>query len=830
MFLRVRPILFCATALIVSIGRSDAEVKDLPREGFDFFEKNIRPVLVEKCYKCHSAQSEKLKGSLLLDSKQGMLKGGSTGPALVPFKPDDSLLLKAIRYTDPDLQMPPKEKLSDFEIKNFEIWIKLGAPDPRKESTDEKKYARWTLEEAKEFWSFKPIGNPTVPKVKNSKWARNAIDSFVLARLEEKNLGPVSPADKRTLLRRATFDLTGLPPTPEEVENFVKDRSPQAFEKVVDRLLASPHYGEQWGRHWLDVVRYADTSGCNSDFPVPTAYKYRNYVVNAFNGDKPYDQFLREQIAGDLLPSNGDRERFEKIIATGYLAISRRFGSRNNEFHLTIEDSIDTLGKGILGLSVGCARCHDHKFDPIPTADYYGLYGIFQSTKYAFPGTEVYRHPKDFVPLAGGADMDLVVKYQTELAALDDQLEELGEERRALDARIEENMEQEARTASADEKVKLLQEREMFENKVTVLRQKIEERKKRQKELEANPLSIEKAYAVSEGKPGNARIQKKGSPFNLGEEVPRGFLKILGGQTLPPTEQGSGRLELAQWLTDPANPLTARVMVNRIWQHHIGKAIVPTPNDFGSRGKPPTHPELLDYLARQFIQNGWSIKQMHKLIMLSATYQLSADDNVKNAAVDPENQLVWRFNRHRLSAEEIRDSILFVSATLDPSMGGPHPFPPETEWKFSQHKPFVAAYDTNRRSVYLMQQRIRKQPFLDVWDGADPNATTAERRLTTSPIQALFLMNSELMYQAAAKFVERLSGISSSTSKRVEAAVPMVYGRMAGRDDVAQAIQYLHDSRTELLRTGAGQDEALREAWASYARVLFSSNEFLFVE
>jgi hypothetical protein len=391
MFVRCASMFWMVLLLLVALP-VQAEVKDLPREGFEFFEKNIRPILVDKCYKCHSSTGDKIKGDLVLDSKPGMLKGGSTGPAVVPFKPEESLLLKAIRYTDEDLQMPPKEKLSDFDVKNFEIWIKMGAPDPRKVATDEKPPNKWTIDELKTFWSFQPVKKVSPPKVKNPKWSKHPIDRFLLARLEEKGLVPVEAADKRTLLRRATYDLTGLPPTPEEIESFLKDESPFAFERVIDRLLASPQYGEQWGRHWLDVVRYADTSGCNSDFPIPAAFRYRNYVIESFNADKPYDRFVQEQIAGDLLPSTTDKEKFERIIATGYLAISRRFGSRNNEFHLTIEDTIDTLGKGFLALSTGCARCHDHKFDPILQKDYYALYGIFSSTKYAFPGTEVYRH------------------------------------------------------------------------------------------------------------------------------------------------------------------------------------------------------------------------------------------------------------------------------------------------------------------------------------------------------------------------------------------------------------------------------------------------------
>ncbi|MGI8965138.1 MAG: DUF1549 and DUF1553 domain-containing protein, partial [Limisphaerales bacterium] len=472
-------------------------------------------------------------------------------------------------------------------------------------------------------WAFQTPKTPPIPKVKNKNWPQSPIDNFILAKLEEKKLTPASDAPKRTLIRRVTFDLVGLPPTPEEIENFLTDKSTNALAKVVDRLLAAPHYGERWGRHWLDVTHYADTSGCNSDYPIPAAHKYRDYVIASFNRDKPYDEFIREQIAGDLLPAATDGKNFEQIIATGYLAVSRRFSSGKDEFHLTIEDTIDTVSKGILGLSVSCARCHDHKFDPIPTKDYYSLYGIFESTRYAFPGAEPYWHPRDFVPLVKGTPAEEMVKYQSALGALDEQIYELNNKLRPLEAtdkdgkKNEEHAKLSAAVAEATEKMK---------------------------KLEANPVIVPVAYAVGEMKSADAKIQKKGDPKNTGDVVPRGFLQVLGGQTLPTEEKGSGRLELAQWLTDPKNPLTARVMVNRIWQHHFGRGLVQTPNDFGKRGTAPTHPELLDFLATKFIESGWSVKGMHKLIVLSRAYQMSSEDNPKNAARDVNNDWLWHFN------------------------------------------------------------------------------------------------------------------------------------------------------------------------------------------
>ncbi len=806
--------------LLISLSVSKAEAEQ-PSEQTEFFEKNIRPIFVERCYKCHSAESEKLKGGLRLDSKEGVLNGGETGSAIIPGNPEKSLLMKAIRYVDPDLQMPPKKPLAEQQIKNFETWIKMGAPYPEVQSSKFK--VQSSSESASSHWAFQPIKNFAPPKVRNRKWPKNEVDQFILAKLEENNLSPVSSADRRTLIRRATFDLIGLPPTPDEIENFLADKSPNAFEKILDRLLASPHYGERWARHWLDVARYADTSGCNSDYPIPAAYKYRNYVIDSFNKDKPYDEFIREQIAGDLLPGKTDAETFEHIIATGYLAISRRFGSRNNEFHLTIEDTIDNVGKGILGLTVSCARCHDHKFDPIPTKDYYALYGIFSSTRYAFPGTEIYRHPKDFVPLATGTNVEAVAKYQTDLAELDDEIEKLQEKKKALEKPDKDDATGEAKVEKPSGEID-------SEDKLLKVKAALEDARTRQKKLEAKPPSAEKAYAVSEGKISDAKIQKKGDPGALGETVPRGFLQILGGQKLPAAEQGSGRAELADWLTDPKNPLTARVMVNRIWQHHFGRGIVETVNDFGSRGKAPTHPELLDFLATRFAQSGWSIKKMHKLMMLSQTYQLATTDDAKNLSADANNDLCWRFNRRRLDAEEIRDAMLSVSGSLDATRGEQHPFPAEKDWRFTQHTPFVAVYETNRRGIYLMQQRIKKQPFLEVFDGADPNATTGVRPVSTTPIQALFMMNDPFAHEQADQLAIRIGLAKTETAQRISYAYRLALGRPASSEEIKMGKEYLRQCAQNLKETNLPKEKQARAALASYCRTLFSSNEFLFVD
>jgi hypothetical protein len=834
-----------ALALLPLLAQAAPPAQPPSKDGLEFFEKNIRPVLVDRCYECHSVQAKKSKGKLYVDSLEGLLKGGDTGPAVVPGNPDKSLLVTAIRYSHEDLQMPPKEPLTKPQVAAFEQWVKMGAPDPRvggaAAAAVAKTAAAYDYDAAKQFWSFKPVAAPAVPPVASPEWSQNDVDRFILAKMQEKGLTPVAPADKRTLIRRATYDLTGLPPTPQEVDEFLADESPNAFARVVDRLLASKAYGEKWGRHWLDVARYADTSGCNSDFPVPDLYRYRNWVIDAFNADKPYDLFLKEQLAGDLMPVPSGVEgpasvddRNAKLVATGYLANSRRFGSRNNEFHLTIEDTIDNVGKAMLGLSISCARCHDHKFDPIPDEDYYALYGIFQSTKYSFPGTEIYRHTKDMIALGGPDEAAKLAAWADRLAELDDKLELLVRERdrlasaekRAKDLAATQPSAPNAASASATAapstqpaRTSATVKAEMFELQQEVRR------------LEANPPQVDKAYGVQDAAQiADAKLQVKGDPKFLGPVIPRGFLTILGGQKLPPDDKTSGRLHLANWIATADNPLTARVMVNRIWQGHFGKGIVQTPNDFGQRGQRPTHPELLDYLADRFVKSGWSVKATHRLVMTSRAYQLATTDDPKNAAIDAAADYLWRFSPRRLAAEEIRDTMLALSGTLDRSPGGPHPFPPEVEWKYTQHKPFVANYDSPHRSVYLMQQRIRKQPFLATFDGADTNAPTGVRPISTTAIQALWMMNDPFVHDQSDKLAVRVGMAVSDDRARIDYLYRLALARPATSDEIDAATDYLKQIAQRLAQANTPQDALTRAALASLNRALFASNEFLFVD
>ncbi|MDB5356290.1 MAG: Planctomycete cytochrome [Phycisphaerales bacterium] len=772
-----------------------------PSEKNEFFEAKIRPLLADRCYTCHSSKAEKLAAEFRLDSRSGLLLGGkSKKPAIIPGDPDNSPLIHAVRWSDPDFQMPPKHKLDDVQVADLVQWVKQGALDPR---TDAPAGADCAPLAASKFWCFQPPKDSAPPKVKHEGWARGPIDQFVLARMEEKGLAPVKPADKRTLIRRATFDLTGLPPTPEEIDAFLADNSPQAFEKVVDRLLASPAYGECWGRHWLDVARYADTGGDSADYPIREAYRYRDWVIASFNRDTPYDQFLRQQIAGDLIPAKDEEQRREGIIATGYLAISRRFSVHpEGAMQLTIDDAIDTMGRSLQGLTLGCARCHDHKFDPVSMGDYYSLYGIFDSTRFPQPGSEEAQFPHDMVALAADADANPELKaFLEKLSAMDTEVDELRIAWR--------------KKGTGDEPS----------------RQKVDDAKKRRAEFARQGPDVESAYAVTD-KPQahDAPILRRGEEGNKGPVVPRGYLAVLGGQKLPKDESGSGRRELADWIANDSNPLTARVMVNRIWQYHFGKGIVQTPNDFGARGKPPTHPELLDYLAVKFMRDGWSIKSLHRAIMLSATYQLSATDDPAASQIDPGGEYLWHFTRHRLDAEAIRDAMLAISGELDRSPGGPHPFPPRKDWHFTQHAAFSAVYETKHRSVYLMQQRIKRHPYLAVFDGPDPNAPTADRGSSTTPLQALYLMNDRFVYQQSEAFADRLMHETQDDPTRIQLAYARTLSRPATPEELADAQAYLNDFADKLKSNDVPPDQPPKAALASYIRVLLSSNEFMFVE
>ena len=694
-------------------------------------------------------------------------------------------------------------------------------------------------------WALQPLTDPAPPEVRNTDWVRSPVDRFILARLEAVGLEPAPAAAPAAALRRLSQVLTGLPPSLDEIEWMADelDRQPDALPEALlaaaDRYLASSHYGERWGRHWLDVVRYADTAGESSDYPIPQAYLYRDYVIDAFNRDTPYDQFLREQIAGDLLPAANEETRQRQLVATGFIAQARRFSvDPDTAMHQTIEDTIDTLGRATMGLSLGCARCHDHKFDPVSMRDYYALYGVFQSTRYPFPGSENKKRQRDLVPLVSATEYAAVMApFQEEMAAIDADLEALQIERQAARDKAE------GRTPAVEPKRTQLELLEAFRG-IRAQRDALQDR------LPEVPM----AYAVAEGKPASARIQKRGEPFNLGEEVPRGFLPALGGGPFAEGEVGSGRRPLAEAVASAKNPLTARVMVNRIWQHHFGKGLVQTPNDFGAMGRRPTHPELLDWLASRFIEDGWSVKKFQRRLIASATWQqgvqpalageagegsqeakATTDDGagaVETAAglVDPANDLLWSFPRLRLDAESIRDALLSASGRLVRGSGGPHPFPPMKTWNWTQHSPFTAVYPTRHRSVYVMQQRIRRHPFFAVFDGADTNSSTGARMITTTPLQALFVMNDPFAHEQAEALAQRVAAaFPGNMVARISLAHKLLYGREATAAETSEAVVYLAGFRARL---PAEQTPTEREAsaWTSYARALMGANEFIFLD
>lgn len=785
------------TLFLFATGVVGAEEPKPDAESIEFFERRVRPVLAEHCYSCHGP--EKQKAGLRLDSRAAVLVGTDDGPVVVPGKPETSALIAVIRH-EGEYPMPSKEpKLADDDIAALAEWVQRGLPWPEDAAPIPVKPSPETV--AENHWSLQPLASPAIPAVRDTDWPKTSVDRFILAKLEEHALAPAADADRRALIRRATFDLIGLPPSPEEVEAFVNDRSSQAFAIVVDRLLASPRYGERWGRHWLDLARYSDTAGDSADFPVPDAWRYRNYVIDAFNHDKPYDRFIREQLAGDLLPYDNTTDRAENIIATGFIALARRFGNGGQSGHLAIEDVIDTTSQSLLGLTVACARCHNHKFDPITTKDYYALYGIFDSTVFPFAGAELLPGPRNLVPL--DADGKPSAEMIAALADLDRRRRTLGEERwnaQKLDG-------------------------EEAQQKLAAINTKIEELRDDTEALFTRwPSRGQLAYAVSEGRPKDARVQIRGQPDKLGDQVPRRFLSILGGAPAAPKDR-SGRLELAEAILDPKNPLTARVMANRLWQYHFGAGLVRTPSDFGLRGTPPTHPELLDFLATRFVADGWSIKTMHRLLMTSRVYQLSTVQSAEAARLDPANHLFGRFSLQRLDAEAVRDTLLALSGQLDETVPGPHPFPPERNWNFNQHDNFVADYPSRHRSVYLMQQRLRRNPVLAVFDGADTNATMAQRDETTTPLQALFLLNNPFVHEQAEAFGRRIYAAAATDDARIAQAYAWAFGRLPAPEESASCDEFLR-----VFRDRRGADPTTEDqVWAAFARVLFGSNELIYL-
>lgn len=1028
------------TTLAGTVGAAIAQTPDA--DELARFEREVRPLLIAACGSCHGAKKQ--ESGLRVDSRAALVRGGDSGPAILPGDPARSLLFQAVKY-EHEIKMPPDRKLRSDQIAALERWIKAGAVWPAEQVANAIRGGPLT-EQERRFWAFQPLQHAVPPEIQQNSLANSPLDRFVVVEWERQKLRSAGLADRRTLLRRVTLDLTGLPPTPDEIAEFLGDESPDAWVRVVDRLLASPAYGERSGRHWLDVVRYADTAGDGADYPVREAYLYRNYVIRSLNADKPYGQFLREQIAGDILAREAaergeiSQEQYgDQVTATGFLAISKRFGYNiTPEFqHLDIADAIEGLGRSVLGLSIGCARCHDHKYDPINMADYYSLYGIFASSQFSFPGGEEYKRPHQLAPLVPPTEAARrEAEKQAKLTAFDEQLKRLADERaqwitklpggvssptlqfedqpigkppqkpwfqagpvlvlaesqspftdlvprgtrgvRLESGEPHDGLRHEAKpgfakagrvyfnidfcnraarpeTATTDTPgayrfylgqgaiaslaweasvtadslhlrdgatfrkiagIELNQWHSLrleidlatakysgqigkpgawtkFENlalapgwngtidtffcdgvgQVSGLRptrdldnlflqstplpnrdnspplsdnerERIQERvaaidaelaaKKAERDAEAKRTLYPVAYAVSEGKPTNARIQKRGEPDRPGDEATRRNLEILGAHPISTPDKTSGRRDLAEWLSSPQQALTWRVIANRIWQQHFGAGIVATASDFGTRGELPSHPELLDFLAQRLLQSEGSLKTLHRELVLMRSYRLASIDDPENLEADPRNRWLWKRSRKPLDAESIRDGMLATSGDLNRAMPGAHPFPPTESWGFTIHYPFSAHYDSAHRSAYLMVQRARKHPYLSLFDGADPNLSTSERLATTTPTQALYLMNDPFVHARAESLAKRALREQTDETERVRWLTELVTGRELSASEAASAREFVsryRDAFRTRMASGMGPSgDADVAAWAALSRVLLTSNAYLFVD
>ena len=791
------------------------------RDGAEFFESTVRPILQARCVDCHGGG--KVKGGLDLSSREGLLKGGDRGPAVSLDDPSESVLLEAVNHQE--LKMPPKAKLPKAQIDALTRWVEMGAPWPSGNLTSKGSGPPPVDDRARNFRSFRPVIRPEVPEVAGKGWASTPIDRFVLAKLEAAGLAPAPAAGKTSLLRRATYDLTGLPPTPDEVDAFLADPAPDAYEKAVDRLLASPRYGERWGRHWLDLVRYAETDGYEFDAPKPNAWRYRDYVIKSLNDDKPYDRFLKEQIAGDEVSPSSD----EALIATGYYRVGPWDSGAPDKLQAgfdELDDVIGTTGQVFLGLTVNCARCHDHKSDPFPTADYYRLLAFFRGVRRYSPRTSLR-------PLSAPN-----VKDSAALAETRKKVEAVADQIKAIEDALVPHLE----GVERDDFLQSDQYRaEIIEKHVP--KHVGEGDFRRYQSLARQKFTLERArpqaLCVTEGgaSPPETFILARGNPRSPGQEVEPGFPSVIDPGSprvaAPPADaRTSGRrLVLAEWIASPTNPLTARVMVNRIWQHHFGRGIVRSASDFGYKGTPPTHPELLDWLAAEFVGRGWSIKAMHRLIMTSNAYRMSSRPDPKALAADPENDRLWRFDLRRLEAEEVRDSILAVCGNLNVAeMGGPSIYPKiQREVLDGQSRPGSgwgrsSPEEQARRSVYVHIKRSLAVPLLASFDAADVDATCPVRFATTQPTQALGLLNGDFLNDQARLFA---ADVRAKVGDDPAARVRLILRRVSQREptpiEVERGVEFL-----ARLQARHGLDDS--ESLAKFCLLALNLNEFVYLD
>ena len=827
-------------ALLLGLA-ANAQTTGSSDSALDHFEKSVRPVLAQHCYQCHSSRAATVFGELRLDSAEAVERGGRSGPVLVPGDPESSRLILAVRHEPGQIAMPPDGKLSDSQIHALTEWVRTGASWPQLEQSELAPPAP-DAEARSEHWAWQPLRATDPPSVADAEWPQGHIDHFVLAKLEESDLAPVGEADRHTLLRRLALDLTGLPPSTASVrqlEALDAESWPRFLESAVDRHLSSPAFGERWGRHWLDLAGYADTLGLGRRIPAQDAWRYRDYVIDAFNRDKPYDRFVREQVAGDVLEAESDAQRREQTVATGFLAIGPWALVDQDKLQLqmdVVDNQLDTLGRAILGVTVGCARCHDHKFDPVPQRDYYALAGIFRSTRTlearmsgVFSDVHRVRLPETARELRSRADA--LERWKEEYGAALAEQRDAGQLVAGLEAEVKAAADDQGRADDLDELKQRLAQARRARNTARTEALRI---------LHFAKPSPPMAQALAdEPEPENAQICLGGNPHSLGEEVPRGFLSLVPLQANAKIanrrligigfQKSSGRLELADWLTDSGNPLTARVIANRVWHHLFGRGIVSSVDNFGLLGERPSHPELLDYLALRLQRLDWSTKALIREIVLSRTYGLASEHNQLAAAKDPENRLLWRSNRRRLEAETIRDAVLAVSGSLDYRSGGPS-LPLESRGSLTMGQPPALARTMElsdsirfRRTIYLptlRKSQLSEVDVLNLFDFPDPNTVKGSRDVTTVPTQALYLMNSPfLIKQSRAAARELLAQDVASDEQRVREFVLRALGRPASREDIARAVSFLRDTEA-----GLGRDEA----WARYCHAVFASNEFLF--
>jgi Ni/Co efflux regulator RcnB len=819
----------------------------------EFFESKVRPLLATQCYSCHSSKATIVQGGLRLDSRETTLRGGHSGPALVPGNPDQSRLIRALRH-EVEPHMPPWGKLEPGKIAVLEEWIRNGAPWPEERpSTASTETAASSKPSARNHWAWQPIALRPPPNVGGS-WPRDSVDRFLLEKLLQKKIQPAPPADPATLLRRVYFDLTGLPPSPERVESFLADPSNKHYEAIVDELLSSRHYGERWGRWWLDVTYYGDTLDTGAEIPATEAWRYRDYVIRAFNEDKRVNRFFQEQVAGDLLPAKDQRERNELIVATGYLAIgpwSIVLADKPQLQMDTIDQQLELIGRGMLGLTLGCSRCHDHKFDPITLQDYYGMAGILKSTrtlhgKYKPDGVFSDVNKVSLVETAEERrqrEKKLQI-YEQEIAALQKVLAPLKESAALLkdqDAKNKEkdkDKEKSKDTESDREKDKDKENRKELDAKINSLEMRIGL-------LEFNKPLPPFAHAVQdEEKPEDCRIAIRGNAHQLGQEVPRGFVQLASFEQSQSTWHGSGRLELAKWLTDDRQPLTPRVYVNRVWQQLFGAGIVRSSDNFGIRGDLPSHPELLDYLASEFIKQGWSTKKLVRRLVLTSVYRTSASPNPAAHEIDPDNRLLWHMNPRRLEAETIRDSILAITGKLDLTEGG-ETLPTHSLETFS---PNLSTFNPSqviktarlpenlryRRTVYLPIFRTKQMQELDIlnyFDFAEPTQINASRRATVVPTQSLFLLNSPwIVEQAEALAAKLVQDDQLLDRQRVNELILRILNRKPAESEIMRGLEFVYDfeRRASADKTAKSAGLPGRLAWAAFIQMLLASNEFLY--